>query len=459
MCEDSFGSEPLTLTVSRYIPSQEDALPDQNTDHSTTNNVTAPYLRPEEWSDAVKHIVSLVRETAEADTNGYRAPEVKWEDAMVEVAHRIGIERYGLDQTVALREGFLTWIDELTQAAAKQQAERDESEEYRRVYDEEIRASGEPEPAFESESAAYAYPDNVTEVSVDHDVADSLAKGLEEAARIRDQSFTTSAFQIGDHVDIGGVTHTLVNRLPRVRYQDQWWYATSDNGEHINAYREKDFNLVRHPEMTTPQGKDLPFVIGFDGSQHGEIIGFLDDRKGFHFVSADETDKPKIVERIENMKSMLQSLGLGETPVAGDQSNERIVAAEVANDRYQAVHQDGYDQAIKDYSKDHGGKTLAGRLLLDAAKTVSGDRQDLYGKPERNFDVMAELISTYLTAKIDEIIDGDRIKITATDVSALMILFKVARVARMPHRDNWLDIAGYAGCGHQSQVEETGVRD
>lgn len=434
MCEDSFGSEPLTLTVSRYIPSQEDALPDQNTDHSTTNNVTAPYLRPEEWSDEVKHIVSLVRDTAKNDTNGYRAPEVKWEDAMVEVARRIGIERYGLDQTVALREGFLTWIDELTQAAAKQQAERDEAED-NRVSVEEIRANGEPEPAS------------------------SMAKSLEEAARIRSQSFTTSAFQIGDHVDIGGVTHTLVNRLPRVRYQDQWWYATSDNGEHINAYREKDFNLVRHPEMTTPQGKDLPFVIGFDGSQHGEIIGFLDDRKGFHFVSADETDTPKIVERIENMKSMLQSLGLGETPVAGDQSNERIVAAEVANDRYQAVHQDGYDQAIKDYSKDHGGKTLAGRLLLDAAKTVSGDRQDLYGRPERNFDVMAELISTYLTAKIDEIIDGDRIKITATDVSALMILFKVARVARMPHRDNWLDIAGYAGCGHQSQVEETGVRD
>lgn len=371
MCEDSFGSEPLTLTVRRYIPSQEDALPDQNTDHSTTNNLTAPYVSVEE-----------------------------------------------------------------------------------------IRANGEPEPAFESENRAYAYPDNVTEVSVDHDVADSLAKGLEEAARIRDQSFTTSAFQIGDHVDIGGVTHTLVNRLPRlIGNQDQWWYATSDNSEHINAYREKDFNLVRHPEMTTPQGKELPFVIGFDGSQHGEIIGFLDDRQGFHFISADETDKPKIVEQVEKMKSIMQSLGLEEAPVAGDQSNERIVAAEVANNRYQAIHQDGYDQAIKDYSKDHGGKTLAGRLLLDAAKTVSGDRQDLYGRPERNFDVMAELISTYLTAKIDEIIDGDRIKITATDVSALMILFKVARVARMPHRDNWLDIAGYAGCGHQSQVEETGVRD
>ena len=419
MCEDSFGSEPLTLTVSRYIPSQEDALPDQNTDHSTTNNVAAPYLRPKEWPHAVKHIVSLVRDMAKEDTNGYRAPEVKWEDAMSKVASGYGIERFGLDQTEALREGFLAWIDELTQAADKQQAERDEAE-----------------------------------------VAESLAKGLEEAARIRDEQMTTSAFQIGDHVDIGGVTHTLVNRLPRlIGNQEQWWYATSDNSEHINAYREKDFNLVRHPEMTTPEGKDLPLVIGFDGSQHGEIIGFLDDRKGFHFVSADETDKPKIVEQVKAMQSIMQSLGLEDEPVAGDQSNERIEAAEVANDRYQAVHQDGYDQAIKDYSKDHGGKTLAGRLLLDAAKTVSGDRQDLYGKPERNFDVMAELISTYLTAKIDEIIDGDRIKITATDVSALMILFKVARVARMPHRDNWLDIAGYAGCGHQSQVEETGVRD
>lgn len=75
-------------------------------------------------------------------------------------------------------------------------------------------------------------------------------------------------------------------------------------------------------------------------------------------------------------------------------------------------------------------------ILKKANECVMGDREQDYGSPEDNFDIIAKLWSTYL--------DFD---ITAVDVAMMMSLLKVARVkSGRLHEDNFIDLAGYAAC-------------
>lgn len=80
---------------------------------------------------------------------------------------------------------------------------------------------------------------------------------------------------------------------------------------------------------------------------------------------------------------------------------------------------------------------------LDTAKAaVIGARQDSYGGPEKNFGRIARLWTAYL--KDHE----PSIELDETDVAAMMILLKVARILGDDgHMDSWVDIAGYAACG------------
>ena len=76
-------------------------------------------------------------------------------------------------------------------------------------------------------------------------------------------------------------------------------------------------------------------------------------------------------------------------------------------------------------------------ILEAAIKTVCEDRQDSYGKPEDNFEIIAELWSGYL---------GD-VLLRAEDVAIMMILLKIARIRTGKYNpDNYIDIAGYAAC-------------
>lgn len=76
--------------------------------------------------------------------------------------------------------------------------------------------------------------------------------------------------------------------------------------------------------------------------------------------------------------------------------------------------------------------------VLDTAKQyVTRDRAADHGDLEDNFVRIAQMWSAYA-----------QIPFTASDVAAMMVLLKVARVASNPgHADNWIDAAGYAACG------------
>lgn len=78
-------------------------------------------------------------------------------------------------------------------------------------------------------------------------------------------------------------------------------------------------------------------------------------------------------------------------------------------------------------------------LLEKARKCVCGEREQDYGTPENNFDMISDLWTAYLDTPICK-----------RDVAAMMILLKVARIATssiMGTDDTWVDIAGYAACG------------
>lgn len=89
------------------------------------------------------------------------------------------------------------------------------------------------------------------------------------------------------------------------------------------------------------------------------------------------------------------------------------------------------------------------QLLLDAADTVDGERQDQYGNAEDSFAVIAELWSSYINIGRPQ---SEQIEITAKDVALMMVLFKVAREGNSPKRDNLLDLAGYAALAQR--IEE-----
>lgn len=83
------------------------------------------------------------------------------------------------------------------------------------------------------------------------------------------------------------------------------------------------------------------------------------------------------------------------------------------------------------------GTSVTRAGILEKAKTcVCGQREEDYGSPEDNFQLIADLWELYLDTPLD-----------ATDVANMMILLKVARNAGGSKLDNWIDIAGYAACG------------
>lgn len=83
-------------------------------------------------------------------------------------------------------------------------------------------------------------------------------------------------------------------------------------------------------------------------------------------------------------------------------------------------------------------------ILKTASKAVNGDRDERYGKPEDNFQKIANCWSAYLKTKL-----------LPHDVAIMMILFKVARLQSNngADLDSWVDIAGYAACGGEIGTE------
>ena len=87
-------------------------------------------------------------------------------------------------------------------------------------------------------------------------------------------------------------------------------------------------------------------------------------------------------------------------------------------------------------------------ILEEAIRTIKR-RGEVYGPPEKDFERTAEMLNTLFKDKLQ-----DRKAFSTTDVARIMICIKLSRSIQGNHRDNWVDIAGYAACGNRCETGE-----
>lgn len=91
--------------------------------------------------------------------------------------------------------------------------------------------------------------------------------------------------------------------------------------------------------------------------------------------------------------------------------------------------------------------TTRERILDEAKRCVTHDRNIDYDSPEKNFERIADLWNVYLGDKLTE-------PILSHDTAVMAILIKVARIMSSPGKeDHWIDVAGYAACGAECAIE------
>lgn len=93
-------------------------------------------------------------------------------------------------------------------------------------------------------------------------------------------------------------------------------------------------------------------------------------------------------------------------------------------------------------------------VLQEAIRLITGDRNVTYGSPTQNFQDTADVLNVLLREKLKP---GQ--KITPGEVASIMIGLKLVRQIAQPKRDNWTDIAGYAGCGYEADVETERIKE
>lgn len=76
-------------------------------------------------------------------------------------------------------------------------------------------------------------------------------------------------------------------------------------------------------------------------------------------------------------------------------------------------------------------------ILQKAEQCVCGRREQDYGSPEDNFQIIADLWTAYKGAPFN-----------SEDVAMMMALLKIARIkSGTATEDSFVDLAGYAACG------------
>ena len=187
-----------------------------------------------------------------------------------------------------------------------------------------------------------------------------------------------------------------------------------------------------------PRGENsFDYVANWESSGDAVICDRIMER--FRGLAEEAVEKLKeTVEKEPEMVEMWMEGNETET-VPAEAEPEAAAEAETAEAEPEAAAEAETAEAETERSeKWKDPADLRREILTDAAVCVCSDRNLMYGEPEDNFDVIAAMWSAYLGMPV-----------TGADVAAMMILFKVARIAtaEKPSRDSYVDIAGYAACG------------
>ncbi len=101
-----------------------------------------------------------------------------------------------------------------------------------------------------------------------------------------------------------------------------------------------------------------------------------------------------------------------------------------------------YEKWVKMQSDQDGHTNTRADILDQAKKCVCGQREQDYGTPESNFQLIADLWNDYLKKERSSIV------VDATDVAMMMALMKIARIRNGGGSgDSFVYLAGYAACG------------
>jgi len=91
------------------------------------------------------------------------------------------------------------------------------------------------------------------------------------------------------------------------------------------------------------------------------------------------------------------------------------------------------------------------KLLMKLIRTITKDRQDVYGNPEDNFDLIGALWNLYLTGRKD----NTTLYLTPEDVAVMMALMKIARITTGERKiDNFVDLCGYSALAYEMAVKD-----
>jgi Domain of unknown function (DUF6378) len=101
-------------------------------------------------------------------------------------------------------------------------------------------------------------------------------------------------------------------------------------------------------------------------------------------------------------------------------------------------------------------RTLASRLLEQAADVVGGGRRQQNGPPERSLACIGDFWEVYLRHRSACLVNGSRNPIDAADVATLMELLKIGRsLYGEPIDDHFIDRAGYAALAGEAELLAT----
>lgn len=96
----------------------------------------------------------------------------------------------------------------------------------------------------------------------------------------------------------------------------------------------------------------------------------------------------------------------------------------------------------------HDHEKVRKSILEAIEKCVCGGRPDANGKPENTSEIICDFWNVYLKN-----LDGR--KLNESDVNALMVLLKVARIVNnYGGLDSWIDAAGYAVLGADATIKQ-----
>lgn len=107
-----------------------------------------------------------------------------------------------------------------------------------------------------------------------------------------------------------------------------------------------------------------------------------------------------------------------------------------------------------DSPKPEPKKTEREICLQQAIEYITKNRNKEYGEPENNFSIIAELWKPIIKDCVDAE-DLNLIVVKPYHVALMLTLLKIARTLESPGKfDNWVDAAGYIGCGWDVKVQE-----